>query len=80
MSVGKVRRFRNGDDVITVERLENGMLKITTDAISPANHVNATQFTDVLIKRMGGEAEWEKRTDVEEHVHLHEHGIEHSHE
>jgi hypothetical protein len=67
-------------DKFTVEILEDGRVKVTTDAVSPANHMNAESFMRFLQQQLGGETEQIKRKQAHQHTHQHAHtGHGHSH-
>lgn len=48
-------------DSFTVEVLEDGTLKITTDKISAANHANMTMFLQETAKIAGGKVTQQRR-------------------
>ncbi len=61
-------------DRFTIEILEDGTIKTTTDAVSAANHDNAEQFLRAMAHLAGGETKRERRTDVKPHHHdAHQH-------
>jgi hypothetical protein len=67
-------------DSLTIEILEDGTIKTTSDAVSAANHENAEQFLKAMARLAGGETTREARKDVKHgHVHLHTHGKQHRH-
>jgi hypothetical protein len=61
-------------DAITIEILEDGTLKITTDAVSGANHLNAEKLMASTVAAMGGEVKRERRKEGMRHTHTHTHG------
>ena len=64
-------------DRFTIEILDDGTIKTTTDAVSAANHDNAEQFLRAMAILAGGETKRERRTDVKPHhhdAHLHTKG------
>jgi len=63
-------------DEITIEILEDGTLRITTDKIGDVNHINAESLLKFIKERMGGKVDIQKRK--EEHYHVHNH-IKHTH-
>lgn len=63
-------------DRFTIEILDDGTIKTTTDAVSAANHDNAEQFLRAMAHLAGGETKRERRTDVKPHHH---HGHDHTH-
>lgn len=65
-------------DMIEIEVLEDGTIKITTDQISPANHLSADQFLRHIEELAGGEITKQKNRRVQSHVHQHG-GVTHSH-
>ncbi len=69
-----------GQDVIEVEILEDGTVKIVTDPISPANHTSADKLLSALQAALGGAATREKRKDATaRHAHAHATGQAHGH-
>ena len=61
-------------DRFTIEILEDGTIKTTTDAVSVANHDNAEQFLRAMANLAGGKTKRERRTDVKPHHHdAHQH-------
>ena len=56
-------------DRFTIEILEDGTIKTTTDTVSAANHDNAEQFLRAMATLAGGETKRERRTDVKPHHH-----------
>ena len=66
------------EDKLTVTILPGGSLKVTTDAVSDANHYAAEEFLRALQQRAVGETTVENRhPDGVEHEHRHEHGHTH---
>jgi hypothetical protein len=65
------------EDVINVEILADGTLKITTDQVSAANHSKAEEFLKDLEQSCGAPATRTKRKGAGP-VHVH-HGVTHSH-
>lgn len=55
-------------DKINIEILEDGQLKITTDAISAANHCSADELLEQIEKLMGGERNTKKTRHGHSHV------------
>lgn len=51
-------------DIMNVEILPDGTLKITTDIVSMANHMNAEAFLRESSRLMGGEAKRVRRVHV----------------
>jgi hypothetical protein len=70
-------------DSLTIEILEDGTIKTTSDAVSAANHENAEQFLKAMARLAGGETIREARKDVKHgHARSHVHGkdrIRHGH-
>ena len=64
-------------DVMKIEVLENGMVKVTTDKVSMANHQSAEAFLRGVVEDMGGEAERVRRGGAIAHEHD---GVYHTHE
>lgn len=69
-------------DALTIEILEDGTIKTTSDAVSGANHANAEQFLKYMATLAGGETTRVKRADAHaHHSHDHTHGDhDHDHE
>lgn len=65
-------------DALTIEILEDGTIRTTTDAVSGANHANAEQFLAYIATLAGGETIRTKRGDAQAHQHHHD-GHTHSH-
>ena len=61
------------EDAIAIEILANGDIKVTTDPISPANHLNADQFLTFLATLAGGETTKAKNRRGHTHTHQHDH-------
>lgn len=58
------------DDILDVEILEDGTVKITTSKVSAANHMAADQMLTYLARLTGGETTVTKRTkSVHSHAH-----------
>jgi hypothetical protein len=69
-------------DKITIEILEDGTIKTTTDAVSSANHQNAEQFLREIASLAGGVVKRTLRVGASLHSHLAAHakdGHTHSH-
>jgi hypothetical protein len=65
-------------DTLTIEILEDGTIKTSSDAVSAANHESAEQFLRAIARLAGGETTREARKDVKHaHVHSHAHSKEH---
>jgi hypothetical protein len=65
-------------DTLTIEILDDGTIKTSSDAVSAANHESAEQFLRAIARLAGGETTREARNDVKHgHVHSHAHGKEH---
>lgn len=62
-------------DIMTVEVLQDGSLKISTDKISMPNHTNAEGLIRELVTGMGG-----KSHRVRKGMHTHTHSQKHEHE
>jgi len=60
-------------DKLTIEILEDGTIKTTSDEVSAANHDNAEQFLRAMARLAGGETTREARKDLKRHPH-HTHG------
>ena len=61
------------EDIIEIEVLQDGTIKITTDQISPANHLSADNFLKMIEQLAGGEIT--KRKNRKAHGHAHQHGV-----
>lgn len=55
-------------DKINIEIMEDGQIKITTDAISQANHCSADELLDEITKMLGGERVTKKTRHGHSHV------------
>ncbi len=60
-------------DTLTIEILEDGTIKTTSDVVSVANHENAEQFLSSMARLAGGETTREARKDVKHAYHSHAH-------
>ena len=60
-------------DVIEVEVLHDGTIKIITNPISQANHTNAEGLVTALTRAAGGETSRQKRGATHSHGHHHHH-------
>ena len=58
------------DDILDLEILADGTVKVTTPHISAANHRSADEFMTFLARECGGEVTKTKRKQG--HVHAHE--------
>ena len=66
-------------DKISIEVLEDGTIKTTTDQVSMPNHQNAENFLREMGRLCGGIVKRIRRQDVQ-HTHVHTHdGQTHSH-
>lgn len=66
-------------DKMQIKVLADGTVKITTDEVSPENHVNAEAALKLIGSTLGGPMKREARGDVAHH-HTHSHGdVTHSH-
>ena len=63
-------------DEITIEILEDGTLRVTTNKIGDVNHINAESLLKFIKDNMGGKVEVRKRKEAHQHVHSH---IKHTH-
>ena len=64
-------------DKIKISILEDGTIKVETDAISPAAHMSADGFLKHIQKLAGGNTQTEEKKGIK---HTHEHGtLVHSH-
>ena len=61
------------DDTLVIEILADGTIKVSTDSISPANHLSADQFLKFLSELAGGETTATKNRHTHTHHHEHEH-------
>jgi hypothetical protein len=57
-------------DTLTIEILEDGTIKTSSDTVSAANHESAEQFLRAIARLAGGETTREARKDVK-HGHVH---------
>jgi len=60
-------------DVIQAEILPDGSLRITTDPISPANHVQAEALLNAIKEACGGESTHTHKHGKFGHTHSHGH-------
>lgn len=61
-------------DTMTIEILEDGTIKTSTDAVSQANHSNAEEFLRFVARMTAGESSRTRRADAHQHSHAqHEH-------
>lgn len=60
-------------DEINIEVLADGTIKMTTDKISQANHVNAEGFLQLMARLAGGATEKQRKTQGHTHTHGHDH-------
>ncbi|MDE3073799.1 MAG: hypothetical protein KGJ86_00085 [Chloroflexota bacterium] len=63
----------NGEDSFRVTILDDGTLKVETDAVSQANHMNAEEFLRFVARAMGGEVTRTKIAQAHTHEHEHQH-------
>jgi hypothetical protein len=68
----------NTGDIIDVEILADGTIKIKTDTISPANHLNADKLLDFISKMSGSEAIKTRKDKAHAHEHKHIHAHRHN--
>jgi hypothetical protein len=61
------------DDVLDLEILPDGTIRVTTPKISAANHKSADEFLALLAKECGGPVTRTKRAYGHVHQHDHEH-------
>jgi hypothetical protein len=66
------------EDKIEIEILEDGTIKVSTDSISPANHLSADQFLKEIERLAGGKVTKQKNRHAGQHSHRHG-NVEHSH-
>jgi hypothetical protein len=67
-------------DEIKIEIMPDGLVKITTDAVSEANHASADQAIRFLQNLLGGEATVQRNPNKRTHTHHHNHAHVHEHE
>ena len=60
-------------DIINIEVLDDGTLKVTTDQISGANHRNADELLKLVDQLMGGETQKARRKETHSHTTHHQH-------
>jgi hypothetical protein len=65
-------------DKLTIEILEDGTIKTTSDEVSSVNHDNAEQFLRATARLAGAETTREARKDVKRQQH-HTHSLEGEH-
>lgn len=61
------------EDTIAIEILPDGTIKVTTNTISPANHMSADQFLREIERLTGGETTKSKNRHGHIHAHIHGH-------
>ena len=61
------------EDILEIEILADGSIKLTTDQISPANHLSADQFLKFISEMAGGEVIKAKNRHAHTYHHAHEH-------
>ena len=66
-------------DEFTIEVMPGGVVKITTNPISAANHTSAENLIRDLEKELGGETQI-NRNSGRRHVHTHNHQHIHAHD
>lgn len=65
-----------GIDEITIEILDNGLVKVTTNTFTPANHSSAEQMVRHIETLLGGEVQLNRnparqvRTHANNHIHV----------
>jgi hypothetical protein len=67
------------DDVLEIEILDDGTIKITTPNISNANHKAADDFVALIATLAGGKVEKQRGKHGHGHVHAHADGTVHQH-
>ena len=60
------------EDALAIEILDDGTIKISTDSISPANHLSADNFLKFISELVGGETTKTKNRHAHTHQHTHE--------
>lgn len=60
-------------DRLTIEILEDGTIRTTTDAVGSANHANAEAFLRYLAELAGGSTTRTRRAETATQVRAHEH-------
>ena len=65
-------------DNIQIDILEDGTIKVTTDAVSPANHLSADKFLAEMQRMAGGEHKQTRRPKGRMHHHHHSHNHTHA--
>lgn len=67
------------EDMIEIEVLEDGTIKIITDHVSPANHLSADNFLKMIEELTGGEITKQKNRKAHSHAHQHAGGLKQTH-
>ena len=62
-----------GHDEIQIELLDDGTIKVTTDAVSMPNHASAEEFLRVMAQLAGGNQERTRQAHAVHHHHEHTH-------
>jgi hypothetical protein len=59
------------DDKMTFRILEDGRVRMETEAISAVNHTSADMFAKAVERLLGGETITQKRAHAHVHAHAH---------
>jgi len=65
--------MRTNADAIEVEILPDGTVKVTTDAVSGPNHMNAESLLRDMALALGGAVDRQRRKEMHHHHHHHHH-------
>jgi hypothetical protein len=60
-------------DSIRIRILEDGTIRIETDAVSQANHMSAEQLLRDVAAACGGESTRQRKSAAHTHHHAHDH-------
>lgn len=58
-------------DTMKFQILPDGTIKVETDQVSEANHMNAESFLQFLAEIAGGETTRTRKTETHSHTHTH---------
>jgi hypothetical protein len=70
------RSMEVAQDEVTIEILDSGLIKVTTDRISAPNHAAAEEFLRLMAELSNGGKQDRRR---KAHAHHHSHGHDHVH-
>jgi hypothetical protein len=62
-----------GNDVIDIEILPDGSIKVSTDKVSASNHMNAEKFLQFMAELAGGTTQRTRKAHAHTHSHKNTH-------